>query len=93
MGAAQQAAGVVGKSELGDSFAGGAVKAFPVLVDHVSRGVVAVGDASRLGGGEGPQRIFAFQGFEANVGGEVDEVLLEQVPESERPPASPSSAT
>ena len=92
MGAAQQAAGVVGKSELGDSFAGGAVKAFPVLVDHVSRGVVAVGGEG-FGDGVGPQRIFAFQGFEANVGGEVDEVLLEQVPESERPPASPSSAT
>ncbi len=75
------------------------MKASPLLVDHVARGVVAVGDAPRPGGGEGfgngvgPQRIFVLQGFEADVGGEIDEVLLEQVPECERPSTSPSSAT
>ena len=98
-GAAQQATRVVGESELGHAFAGGAVEALPVLADHVTRGVVAVGDAPRSRGGEGfgndvgPQRFFVLQGFEADVGGEVDAVLLEQVPEGERPPTSPSSAT
>ncbi len=92
MGPAQQAAGVVGKSELGDSFAGGAVKAFPVLVDHVSRGVVAVGGEG-FGDGVGPQRIFVLQGFEADVGDEANELLLREVPEGERSPTSPSSTT